>query len=350
MVSSIAQNPFGTLSDGTAISLYTLKNASGMEARITNFGGILVSLLAPDRQGNPGDIVLGYDTLTEYVDDSFYFGAIVGRYANRIARGTFTVEGVTYALARNNGDSHLHGGKKGFHKVVWEARAIPSEDSPALELTYLSPDGEEGYPGNLQVRVVYTLHAGNELSLAYRAETDRTTIVNLTHHAYFNLAGAGVIRRHELCLQADQFLPVDARLIPTGEIRPVHGTPMDFSHATRIGIGLNTRYDQIVAAGGYDHTWVIRGPSGSLRRAAQIFEPVSGRSVEILTTAPGLQFYSGNFLKHTPGRHGAVYDKHSGLCLEAQHFPDSPNRPEFPSTTLQPGQSYLQTTIYKCNA
>lgn len=348
MGGSIVQTLFGKLSDGTAISLFTLKNTAGMEARITNFGGILVSLLAPDRQGDPGDIILGYDTFTEYIHDSNYFGSIVGRYANRIARGTFTLEGIPYSLKQNDNGNHLHGGANGFNKAVWKARSVPSDEAPALELTYLSPDGEEGYPGNLRVNVVYTLQAGNELSIAYRAETDRTTVVNLTQHAYFNLAGAGDIRHHELCLEADYFLPVDAGLIPTGEIYPVRGTPMDFSRAARIGTGLDMCYGQVEIAGGYDHTWVIRGPSGTLRRAARLFDPGSCRSLEVFTTAPGLQFYSGNFLDQTPGRHGAVYGKHGGLCLETQHFPDSPNHPEFPSTILHPGQTYDQRTIYRC--
>lgn len=348
MNGSIQQTPFGSLPDGTAISLFTLTNATGMEARITNFGGILVALLTPDREGILGDIVLGYDTLEQYVRDPFYFGGIIGRYANRIANATFTLEGVPYVLGQNDGGNHLHGGEKGFHKVVWEARPLPSDEAPTLELTYISPDGEEGYPGNLRVSVVYSLQADNALSIVYRAETDHTTMVNLTHHAYFNLAGAGDIRHHELCLDADHFLPVDERLIPTGEIRPVHGTPMDFSRPVRIGSGLDVSYDQLVIAGGYDHTWVVRGPSGIVRRAARVFDPGSGRSLEVLCTAPGLQFYSGNFLRAVTGKRGAVYERHAGLCLEAQHFPDAPHHPAFPSAILTPACPFTRTIIYRC--
>jgi len=343
----IEKIPFGTLPDGIPVFLFTLKNIAGVEVCITNYGGAIVSILTPDRQGMSGDVVLGYDTLDGYLNDTSYFGSIIGRYANRIAQGRFTLQGIPYILAKNNGENHLHGGLKGFHKVVWEAHARLSEDGAALDLTYLSKDGEEGYPGNLRVKVIYTLSRNDALKIEYHAETDRPTIINLTNHAYFNLAGSKDILGHEICLHADVFLPVDDTLIPTGEMRLVQGTPMDFTHPTPVGARIGEFYDQLICVGGYDHTWMAKGHDGSLKLAAQVYEPISGRVLEVSTTEPGIQFYSGNFLDGIAGKKGRIYKKCSGLCLEAQHFPDSPNRPEFPSTTLSPGQTYTQTTRYR---
>ncbi len=340
----IEQEPFG-------VYLYTLENAGGMRARITNYGGILVSLEVPDRDGISGNVVLGFDTLEEYLDGHPYFGALIGRYGNRIANGRFRLGGREYLLARNNGPNHLHGGIKGFDKVVWKARTLTTADGEALHLEYLSPDGDEGYPGNLSVVVVYTLTDQNELRIDYRAETDAPTPVNLTHHSYFNLAGpaAGDILGHEVVLSADAFLPTDDGLIPTGEIRSVAGTCMDFRTPHTIG----ERIGEIVGdhfAGGYDHCWILNLPDPMTGPflAATVHDPASGRVMEVSTTEPGMQFYTGNFLDGTlTGSGGVVYNKHQGFCLEAQHYPDSPNEPAFPTVILEPGQTYTQTTIYR---
>jgi DUF1680 family protein/galactose mutarotase-like enzyme len=341
---SIQKESFG-------VHLYTLTNKNGLKAGITNYGGILVSLEVPDRDGNFENIVLGFDTLEEYLEGHPYFGSIVGRVGNRIASGKFTLEGQEYILARNNGPNHLHGGIKGFDKVVWQAEPLETEEGPALKLNYLSHDQEEGYPGNLSVEVVYTLTNNDELRIDYTAATDAATPVNLTHHSYFNLAGAGSgdILSHELMLNADHFLPVDDTLIPTGDLSVVAGTVMDFSEPRTIG----SRIRQIQGdhfAGGYDHCYVLNktenatGPS----LAARVFEPESGRVMEIYTTEPGMQFYSGNFLDGSlTGSGGIVYQQHFGFCLEAQHYPDSVNQPDFPSTILRPGQVYTQTTVHK---
>ena len=308
---------------------YTLRNDLGFEVTIITYGGAIVSLKVPDRNGVFGDIVLGFETLEEYVNNPLYFGALVGRYANRIARGRFSLNGLEYQLPCNNGVNHLHGGFKGFDKRVWNA----SEDGNVLHLSYFSKDGEEGYPGNLTAYVDYSLRA-NELSIEYRATTDRDTIVNLTNHSYFNLRGAGTILDHELMLSADSFTPVDEGLIPTGEIRLVEGTRMDF------------RKSRPIDSGGYDHNFVLNDWNGSLRSAARVYEPTSGRLMEILTTQPGIQFYSGNFLDGSyGGKYGFVYEKYAALCLEPQHFPDSPNHPNFPSTILHAGEEYHETTI-----
>ncbi len=342
--SMIEQKPFG-------VHLYTLENANGMRARITNYGGILVSLEVPDRDGVSGDVVLGFDTLEEYVDDSPYFGALIGRYGNRIADGRFRLQGREYSLARNNGPNHLHGGIRGFDKVVWKAEPLVSERGEALRLALLSPDGEEGYPGNLSVEVVYTLTPENELRIDYRAETDAPTPVNLTHHSYFNLAGpaAGDILEHEVTINAGAFLPTDDGLIPTGEVRSVAGTCMDFRTPHTIG----ERIAEIEGehfAGGYDHCYVLtvpESPAGPFS-AATVYDRRSGRVMEVLTTEPGMQFYTGNFLDGTlTGSEGVVYGKHHGFCLEAQHYPDSPNQPDFPPVILEPGEIYSQTTIYR---
>jgi aldose 1-epimerase len=303
----------------------------------------------PDRQGKMGDVVLGYDSLDGYVNDKSYFGALIGRYGNRIAHGQFTLDGVTYKLAKNNGDNSLHGGVKGFNKRVWDAKEISSKEGPALRLNYLSKDGEEGYPGNLKVQVVYTLTDANELKIDYSATTDKKTVLNLTNHSYFNLAGqgSGDILRQELMLQADKFTPVDAGLIPTGELRPVEGTPFDFRTKTVIGARINNDDEQLKLGKGYDHNFVLTR-TAEFSLAARVSEPSSGRVLEVWTSEPGVQFYTGNFLDGSARGKGAKpYDFRTGFCLETQHFPDSPNHPEFPSTVLSPGEVYHSTTSYK---
>ena len=348
--SGIEKSVFGKTPDGTTVYLYTLRNSKGMEAHITNYGGIVVSLLVPDRDGRPGDIVLGFDSLADYLNDSPYFGCIVGRYGNRIAKGRFALDGKEYTLATNNGPNHLHGGRKGFDKVIWAAEVGSASGGPSLVLTYLSKDGEEGYPGNLSVKVTYQLTDRNELKIEYLASTDKPTVVNLTHHSYFNLAGAGVgdILSHFLMIDADRFTPVDSGLIPTGELRSVHGTPMDFTTATAIGARIDQDDEQLHLGRGYDHNFVLRKEGSRLKRAADVYEESSGRVMEVLTTEPGLQFYSGNFLDgHLVGKGGKKYDHRYGFCLETQHFPDSPNKPKYPTTVLGPGQSYSTTTIYR---
>ena len=318
-------------------TVYTLKNEAGFEVSVTNYGGAVTSLKTPDRDGNFGEIVLGFETLDEYVRCPRYFGALIGRHANRIARGRFSLDGVEYQLPCNNGANHLHGGFKGFDKRVWDVR----EGDNALHLTYFSKDGEEGYPGNLTAFVDYTL-LDNELRVDYHATTDRETIVNLTNHSYFNLRGAGTILDHELMLNADHFTPVSKDLIPTGEIKGVEDTPMDFRKAKAIGSELAN------VAGGYDHNFVLNDWDGTLRSAARLHEPVTGRTLEILTTEPGMQFYSGNFLDGSLiGRNGVAYELYTGLCLEPQHFPDAPNHSNFPSTVLRPGEEYKQTSVYR---
>ncbi len=341
----IRREHFGKTSDGREIHLFTLTNDRGMEVKIINYGGIITSLKVPDRKENVADVVLGHDTLEGYENRSRYFGALIGRHANRIARGRFSINGTSYALAQNNGPNHLHGGQKGFDKVAWESKEI---DGNGLELSYLSADGEEGYPGNLQVRVTYILGTNNELRIEYFAATDQNTIVNLTNHSYFNLAGGGTILDHELLIDADAFTPIRSGLIPAGEIRNVKGTPMDFTRPTSIGARINDDYEQLTLAGGYDHNYVLRSAEGSLARAATVYEPIAGRVLDVFTTQPGMQFYSGNFLDGSiVGKNSQAYIKHSGCCFETQHFPDSPNQPSFPSTILQPGEEYRHTTIWK---
>ena len=343
---NITRDPFGSLPDGKTVDLYTLTNDKGVKARLTTYGAILVSLEVPDRDGRPGDIVLGYETLDGYVKTTPYFGAIVGRYGNRIAKGRFTLDGVTYKLATNNGENHLHGGLKGFDKVVWGAQVIKEAGLVGVKFTYLSKDGEEGYPGNLKVTVDYTLNNDNELAIAYEATTDKATPVNLTHHSYWNLSGAkSDILGHELRLYADTYTPVDAGLIPTGVLAPVKGTAMDFTAPLAIG----SRIAKV--EGGYDHNYVLAREGAGLALAARLSDPLSGRVMEIRTTEPGIQFYSGNFLDGTiTGKGGIVYRKHAALCLETQHFPDSPNHPNFPTTILKPGQTYKSRTIHKFSA
>jgi aldose 1-epimerase len=346
----LAKEPFGKTADGQEISRYKLTNKSGMEVAIINYGGIIVSLKAPDRSGKLDDIVLGLDSLDGYLAKPPYFGALIGRYGNRIAKAKFTLNGVEYTLAKNNGENSLHGGEKGFDKVVWNARDVSAGDAAALELTYLSKDGEEGYPGNLAAQVVYSLNDKNELKIDYSATTDKDTVVNLTNHSYFNLAGQGEgdILQHRLMLNADRFTPIDAGLIPTGELQSVAGTPFDFRQPTPIGARINDKDQQLALGKGYDHNWVLNGTAGTMRLAARVTEPKSGRVLEVETVEPGIQFYTGNFLDGTiRGKGGKVYQQRYGFCLETQHFPDSPNKPAFPSTVLKAGGRYHTMTVFR---
>lgn len=330
--------------DGGEVRIFSLANDQGMEIRIINYGGIISSIKVPDRDGKLDDVVLGHDSLEGYLHRSRYFGALIGRFANRIARGRFTLNGVEHQLAINNGQNHLHGGVRGFDKVLWSAH----EFDDGVQLTYLSKDGEEDYPGSVNATVTYRVNDANELRIDYYATTDRDTIINLTNHSYFNLAGRGTILNHELQIEADAFTPIDETLIPTGEIRNVKETPMDFTSPTAIGARICTIDDQLRFAGGYDHNFVLRGDEGAMRTAARVYEPQTGRVMEVFTTQPGLQFYSGNFLDGTlVGKSGRAYTKNSGCCFEPQHFPDSPNQPNFPSTVLRPGEKYHHTTIYR---
>ncbi len=341
---------FGKTSDGTAVDIYTLTNSKGAEARITNFGGKIVSLKMPDRKGNFADIVLGYDSISDYENDAFFFGGIIGRYANRIAKGKFTLDGKEYTLAKNNGENHLHGGIKRFDVSVWNAKSFADKTGAHLELTRLSKDGEENYPGNLSVKVVYTLTDDNELRIDYSATSDQDTIINLTNHSYFNLAsaGSGTILNHVLQINADKFTPVrDSGAIPTGELRSVENTPFDFRTPTQIGARINAENEQLKFGGGYDHNWILNGKTNSLKLAATVYEPTSGRVLEVLTTEPGIQFYSGNFLDDVHGKNGEIYNKRDGFCLETQHFPDSPNQPTFSSTVLKKGDKFTSETVYK---
>jgi aldose 1-epimerase len=350
---SVGRAPFGTV-DGQAVELFTLTNSHGIQVRLTNYGGIITALRTPDRSGHFDDIVLGYDSLAGYIRNSPYFGAVVGRYGNRIARGQFTLDGVTYHLAINNGPNSLHGGVRGFDKRMWRASQFERPDSVGVALEYTSPDGEEGYPGTLKARVTYTLTNTGDLIVDYHATTDKATPVNLTQHTYWNLVG-GVKRdilEHRLTLNADSFTPVDSTLIPTGEIAPVAGTPFDFRTPMPIGARVDDRANtQIRYGNGYDHNFVLNRAGvapGELVRAAYLEEPSSGRTIEIMTAEPGVQFYSGNFLDGTiTGKEGRVYGFRYGLALETQHYPDSPNHPSFPSTILRPGQEYRTRTIYK---
>lgn len=349
MSSSITKAPFGKTADGASVDIYTLKNTAGMEVAITTYGGRIVSLKVPGRDGKFADVVLGFDNLEGYLGVHPYFGAIVGRYGNRIAKGRFTLDGKQYKLAVNDGANSLHGGLKGFDKVVWTGREVAGGD-PSLELTYLSKDGEEGYPGNLTVKVTYTLTSANELRLDYSATTDKDTVLNVTNHSYFNLAGQGQgdVLGHVLQLNASKMTPVDAGLIPTGELKSVEGTPFDFRTPTVIGARINADDEQIKRGGGYDHNFVVDGAPGTLRPAARVSEPTSGRVLEVSTTEPGVQFYTGNFLDGTvKGKGGVAYAKRTGFCLETQHFPDSPNHPDFPTTTLKPGAEFKSTTVFK---
>lgn len=346
---SIAQNPFGATPDGTPVELFTLTNQAGVEARVMTYGGILVSLRTPDRAGALADVTLGFDALEPYLAGHPYFGALIGRYGNRIANGTFRLGDQTYTLARNDGPNHLHGGVRGFDKVVWQSQAESADGEERLRLTYRSPDGEEGYPGNLDVTVMYALTDRNELRIDYTAQTDRATIVNLTNHTYFNLGSDDTILDHEMRLFATRFLPIDATFIPIGEQRDVAQTPMDFREPVAIGARIFDDDEQLKrAAGGYDHCWVLDRSAETVAHTARVYEPGSGRVMDVYTTQPGVQFYSGNMLDGSlRGRDGRVYAKHAGFCLETQQFPDAPNQPQFPSTVLEPGETYRHTTIYK---
>jgi aldose 1-epimerase len=349
---AISRAPFGKTSDGTAVEVYTLRNAHGMEARIITYGGIITSLTAPDRKGQFADVVLGYDTLAGYIKDSPYFGALIGRYGNRIAKGKFSLNGANYTLATNNGPNSLHGGNVGFDKVVWRASSVsPTPQGPQLTLEYASKDGEEGYPGTLSVTAVYTLTEDNALRLEYTATTTKDTVVNLTQHSYFNLRGRGDILSHVVQIDADRFTPVDSTLIPSGELKPVAGTPFDFRKPTAIGARIESADEQLKNGKGYDHNWVANKPAGKMGRIATVFEPDSGRVLEVSSTEPGLQFYSGNFLDGSlKGKGGVTYQFRNGFCMEPQHFPDSPNKPQFPSTVLKPGQTYKNTIQYRFTA
>jgi len=346
----IKKEPFGKMPDGQAVPIYTLHNKNSVEARITTYGGILVSLKVPDKYGQMGDVVLGYDNLDSYIKNSPYFGALIGRYGNRIAKGHFTLDGQTYTLVTNNYPNALHGGLRGFDKRVWSVATEggTSSDGPQLVLTYVSKDGEEGYPGNLKVTATYTLTDDNAIRLEYTATTDKDTVLNLTQHSYFNLSGKGNILNHKVTILADRFTPVDSTLIPTGELKPVEGTPFDFRTPTAIGARLGQEDEQLKFGGGYDHNWVINKEFGKLALMAKVYSPETGRVLEVLSTEPGLQFYSGNFLDGTiTGKGGWVYEHRAAFCMEPQHYPDSPNKPEFPTVELKPGQVYHNTIIYR---
>ncbi len=344
---ALETSEFGTI-DGQPVTLFTLTNGSGAEVGIIEYGGIVVSLKVPDRDGALGDVVLGYDNLEAYIADTPYFGAITGRYANRIANGRFEIDGTDYELPVNNGPNSLHGGIKGFDKVVW--KGTPTESGDGVEFTYISADGEEGYPGQLDSRVTYTWTDDNELRIGYESTTDKPTVVNLTNHSYFNLkdAGASTILDHEMMISADQYTPVDATSIPTGEIAALEGTPLDFRQATPIGERIEEENEQLGFGAGYDHNYVVNREGPGLVLAATVHEPATGRTMDVLTEEPGIQFYSGNFLDgHHVGKGGVAYAHRNGFCLETQHFPDSPNQPDFPSTVLRPGETYSTTTVYK---
>jgi len=351
MAKSMEKKVFGTTADGKTAELYTLKNKNGMQVSITNFGATVVSIMVPDKAGKVADVALGYDDLAGYELNKNYLGVLVGRYGNRIAHGKFSIDGTEYTLAKNNGDNSLHGGIKGFNKALWKAKDVSKGGEAAVEMKYVSKDGEEGYPGNLSVTVIYTLTNKNELKIDYSATTDKKTVVNLTNHTYFNLAGQGNgdILKQELMIDADTFTPVDAGLIPTGELKKVEDTPFDFRKPTAIGARIDAGDEQIKLGGGYDHNFVVnRKAATGLSLAAQVSDPASGRTMEVWTTEPGVQFYTGNFLDGSfKGKGGITYQKRTAFCLETQHFPDSPNHPSFPTTLLKPGEKYHTTTVYK---
>ena len=353
-VPGITGKPWGKMPDGRPVELFTLANARGMRVAITNYGGIVQSIVVPDRRGRMGDVVLGYNSLAGYLHDTAtYFGALIGRYANRIAFGRFTLDGHVYRLAINNGKNSLHGGIYGFNRRLWTARARNTPAGPALELRYTSKDGEEGYPGDLAVRVVYTLTANDGLRIAYTATTDKDTVLNLTNHTYFNLDGEGhgSILPTVMTIYARHYTPINANLIPTGKIAPVEGTPLDFLRPTAIGARIHDNFRQIKYAGGYDFNYVLDSQTGRLALAASALDPRSGRRLRVYTTQPGIQFYTGNFLNSKiRGKHGHIYNFRDGFTLETQHYPDSPNHPNFPTTELKPGQTFRQTTVYRFDA
>jgi aldose 1-epimerase len=350
---TMKKDPFGKLPDGSPVDLYTLTNANGISTSITTYGGRVVTLKTPDKKGATADIVLGFDTLDGYLAENPYFGALIGRYGNRIGGAKFTLDGKVYKLAVNNGPNSLHGGLKGFDKVLWTGTDVSTNDAPALELRYVSKDMEEGYPGALSCIVTYSLTAQNELKIEYRATTTMNTVLNLTNHSYWNLGGAGEgdILGHQLTIMASKFTPVDSTLIPTGELKSLDGSPFDFRNATAIGERIDKKDEQLKFGMGYDHNYVLDSTDGSLARCALVHDPASGRSMEVLTTHPGVQFYTGNFLDgKIKGKGGKVYGHRTALCLETQHFPDSPNKPKFPTTELKPGEDYKHTTVYKFSA
>jgi len=336
--------PWGFTADGSRAQLYVMESEGGLSATVSDYGGTVTSVLAPDRDGSLGEAVLGFDTIEEYLASKAYMGCIVGRYANRIAGARYKIDGVEHSVTRNHGAHHLHGGMRGFDKVLWEAHTAVDSRSARLGLHYHSVDGEEGYPGNLDAWVTYTLNNSGELRIDYRAETDRATVVNLSNHTYFNLACGGSVLGHELMIDADLFTPVDGELIPTGEMRDVDGTPMDFRWPRRVGERIAAPYEQLRHGGGYDHNYVLnRGGEP----AVALHDPGSGRVLEVSTTQPGVQLYTGNFLDGSERGRGRDYTRHAGLCLETQHYPDSPNQPSFPSTVLRPGETYRNHTIYR---
>jgi aldose 1-epimerase len=345
----LARTPWGTTADGTAVELFTMRNPGGMEVRVATLGGIITALRVPDRGDAFDDVVLGHDAVAGYQPNPTFFGCLVGRYANRIAAGTFTLDGASYTLARNNGPNHLHGGNKGWNQAVWRAEPFERPREVGVVLSHTSPDGDEGYPGSVSAQVTYTLTDGNELRVDYQAITDKATVINLSQHSYFNLAGARAndVLGHELMLNAAAFTPVDDTLIPTGEIAPVAGTPFDFTSPTRIGARIDQTNVQLQRGRGYDHNFVLTRQGDGLSLAARVHEPITGRTLEISTTEPGIQFYSGNFLDGTiTGKGGRTYGHRAGFCLETQHFPDSPNQPNFPSTVLRPGEQYRSSTVF----
>jgi len=333
------------------MEIIKLTNSNGMKVKITNFGASITSIMVPDKNGKLGEVVLGYDSAEEYTTGNLYFGAMIGRYGNRIANGKFTLDGNEFTLVKNNGENHLHGGNIGFNNVYWDIQEHKKTGNEHFaKLHYLSPDGEEGYPGNLNFWVTYTLTNDNEIVIDYLAETDKKTVINLTHHSFFNLKNGGKsdILDHELMINANSFTPVDEGLIPTGELRSVVNTPMDFNEITRIGQCVEDNYEQLKLGRGYDHNWVLNKKGNELSLAAKVIEPETGRTMEVYTTEPGMQFYSGNFLDGSDvGHQGIIYNFRNAFCLETQHFPDSPNHDNFPSTVLKPGEKYTQKTIYK---
>jgi aldose 1-epimerase len=345
--SNVKQESYGKMPDGTQVDRYTLTNANGMEAGIITYGGALVKLTAPDKSGKLADVVLAMDDLDGMRKQDAFFGALIGRYGNRIGKAQFTLDGQTYKLPANNGPNTLHGGPEGFDKRMWTAQKGSAAEGASLELTYTSKDGEMGFPGNLTTKVVYTLTNNNALRIDYTATTDKTTVANLTNHTYWNLAGEGDILGHEVMIAADRFTPVDDGLIPTGELKPVKGTPFDFTTATAIGARINQDDQQLKYGKGYDHNWVLNKNDASMTKAAEVRDPKSGRVMEVWTTEPGLQFYTGNFLNGSLKSKGRTIDLRSAFCMETQHFPDSPNQPAFPSTTLKPGQTYHTTSEYR---
>ncbi|SFZ91998.1 aldose 1-epimerase [Flaviramulus basaltis] len=347
---SITNSEFGKMPDSTVVEQYKLVNNNGVEVNIITYGGRITSLKVPNKKGDFENVVLGFDNLDDYLKENPFFGALIGRFGNRIAKGKFTLEGKDYTLATNNGENHLHGGIKGFDSVVWEAEPIEEKENSILKLTYLSKDGEEGYPGNLKITVIYTLTKDNALEVSYEATTDKTTVVNLTQHAYFNLSGdfSKDILNHDVVINSNTYLPVDETQIPTGEIRNVKGTPFDFTSVKKIGKEIAINNEQLKLGGGYDHCWIVNGEKGNMNFVASAYDETSGRFMEVYSEEPGMQFYTANFLDNTlPIPNGGTYAKRTGFCFETQHYPDSPNQKDFPTTILEPGEIYSTKTTYK---